>query len=350
MEKKGGRILSLDVLRGLTVASMILVNSGTHDSFPCLRHAVWNGLTFSDFVFPFFLFIMGISINFSQKAQAGQILRRSLLIILICWAIRYVEYALGGDFLPWDHFRLTGVLVRIALCYLCAALLSRYVPDGLLPWLAGLLLAAYAVLLLCGNGYAQDASNVLSVVDRALLGEAHLYHKSPVDPEGLLSTVPALAHTLLGCLCGRMLKRGAPLPERLGRIALYGLLLVAAGGLLSLLLPLNKRIWSPSYALLTSGCCALLLAALAWLIDLWGAKGWTPFFEAFGRNALAIYILSELLTAVADKTGGSDALYGLLSRLCPYLPLASLLYALVFVGVNYLVARLLYRRRIFLKI
>lgn len=350
MEGKGGRILSLDVLRGLTVACMILVNNGTADSFPALRHAAWNGLTLSDMVFPFFLFIMGISIHFSRKGKPGQILRRTGIIILICWGIRYVEYALGGDFLPWAHFRLTGVLVRIALCYLAAALLCLYAPARLLPWLSGVLLAGYTALLLCGNGYAPDASNILSVADRALLGEAHLYHKSPVDPEGLLSTLPALAHTLLGCICGRMLKRDGPLPERLRRMALYGLILAGAGLLLSLWLPLNKRIWSPSYALFTSGSCALLLAALGWLVDLRGRRGWTPFFEAFGRNALAIYILSELLSAVAGQTGFSGWLYGLLSAVCPYLPAAALLYAFFFVGINWLAAYILYKKRIFVKI
>ena len=350
MGGKGGRILSLDVLRGLTVACMILVNNGTADSFPALRHAAWNGLTLSDMVFPFFLFIMGISINFSRKGGPGQILRRSGIILLLCWGIRYIEYALGGDFLPWDHFRLTGVLARIALCYLAAALLSRYVPPRILPPLAGVLLAGYAVLLVCGNGYAQDSSNILSIVDRALLGEAHLYHKSPVDPEGLLSTVSALAHTLAGCLCGLILKREVPLPDRLRRMALYGLVLAAAGLLLSLWFPLNKRIWSPSYALFTCGGCALLLAGLAWWIDLRGCWSWTPFFEAFGRNALAVYTLSELLSAVAGRTGFSGRLYGVFSGVIPYLPAASLLYSLCFVGINALFAYILYRKQVFIKI
>ena len=344
------RILSVDVLRGLTVALMILVNNGHGESFRQLGHSAWNGLTLCDLVFPFFLFIMGLSVNLSRKASWPQILRRTALILLICWGIRYFECALQGDFWPWAHFRLTGVLARIALCYLFAALVRRYVPQQVVPWLAGGLLAGYAVLLLLGNGYSPDPSNVLSRVDRFLLGEGHLSAKHPVDPEGLLSTVPAFGHTLLGLLCGRMLLSDRPLGERLRRMAFYGLLLAAAGLLLSIWLPFNKRVWSPSFALFTCGCCALLLALIAWVVDVRERKGWTPFFTAFGRNALAVYVLSELLTVLARQTGFSGMLYGWITPWCPAPRLASLLYALVFVLVNYLVAYLLYRKRIFIKL
>ena len=134
------RILSVDVLRGLTVACMILVNNGYGESFAQLRHSAWNGLTLCDLVFPFFLFIMGVSVNFSHKGSVGTILRRAVLILLLGWAVYYVEYALKGDVLPFDHFRLTGVLPRIALCYGCAALLSRYLPRAV-PWVDDVTLA-----------------------------------------------------------------------------------------------------------------------------------------------------------------------------------------------------------------
>ena len=349
-EKSRQRILSVDVLRGLTVALMILVNNGYGESFVQLGHSSWNGLTLCDLVFPFFLFIVGLSVNLSRKGSWQQILRRTALIILVCWGIQYIECALKGDFAPWAHFRLTGVLVRIALCYCVAALLSRRLSSAALAWIAGALLAIYAGVLLLGNGYEADSGNVLSIVDRFLLGEAHLYRKSPIDPEGLLSTVPALAHTLLGCLCGRMLVSDRELGARLCRIALYGQLLVSVGSLLAIWLPLNKRIWSPSFTLMTSGCCAFLLAGITWVTDLRGLRGWTPPFVAFGRNALAIYVFSELLSAVARQTGLSDALYGFIASWCGAPRVASLLYALCFVLVCAALAWLLFRKKIFIKL
>ena len=345
------RILSVDVLRGLTVALMILVNNGHGESFAQLGHSAWNGLTLCDLVFPFFLFIVGLSVNLSRKGTWTQILRRTILIILLCWAIQYVECALKGDFWPWAHFRLTGVLVRIALCYGITALLARRLTSAALAWTAGGLLALYTLVLLLGNGYAQDSTNILSIADRFLLGEAHLYRKSPVDPEGLLSTVPALAHTLLGCLCGKMLlAQEEDLPVRLRRIALYGILLALAGALLACWLPLNKRIWSPSFTLLTCGCCAVLLAGISLLTDVLGRSGWTQPLVAFGRNALAVYVFAELLSVVMRQTGLSDALYGFIISWCSAPRMASLLYALAFVLVNGVLAWLLFVKKIFIKI
>lgn len=344
------RILSLDVLRGLTVACMILVNNGYGESFAQLQHSAWNGLTVCDMVFPFFLFIMGVSVNFSHKTAVGEILRRSVLILLIGWAIHYLVYAMQGDFMPWGHFRFTGVLTRIAVCYLAAALLNKYVPVKSFPWISGGLLVVYAFLLVFCRGYDADPSNILSLVDRTLLGEAHLYRKSPIDPEGCLSTVPAIAHTMLGCICGKMLKVDSPLPDRVKKMLSYGFILAAAGLILSIWLPFNKRIWSPSYSLFSCGCCAFVLAGLSWLIDVKGVKGWTPFFTAFGRNALPIYVLSELLSAVFDYTGLSSGLYGAISSLCPAPAWASLVFALIIVGINYLAALFLYRKQIVLKI
>ena len=349
-EQSKRRILSVDVLRGLTVALMILVNNGHGESFVQLGHSSWNGLTLCDLVFPFFLFIVGLSVNLSRKGSWKQILRRTALIILLCWAIQYFEYALKGDVAPWAHFRLTGVLVRIALCYCVAALLSRRLSTAALAWIAGALLVVYTAVLLLGNGYEADSGSILSVVDRFLLGEAHLYRKSPIDPEGLLSTVPALAHTLLGCVCGRMLVSDRELSVRLHRIALYGLLLALAGALLAIWLPLNKRVWSPSFTLLTSGCCALLLAGITWLTDVRDIRGWTPPFVAFGRNALAIYVFADLLSAVVRQTGLSDALYGFIASWCSVPRVASLLYAMCFVLVCAALAWLLFRKKIFIKL
>ena len=194
------RLLSLDVLRGITVAGMILVNNGYGESFAALQHSRWNGLTPCDLVFPFFLFIVGVSTYLSLRkfdfrlsaVVAKKVFRRTLLIFLIGLAINWFDLAIGGDWLPLDHIRIFAVLQRIALCYCAASFFALTVPHRFTVPAIITLLAVYTIILLLGNGYACDVSNILARVDRFLFGEAHLYHKSPVDPEGLLGTIPSM--------------------------------------------------------------------------------------------------------------------------------------------------------------
>ena len=215
------RIESLDVMRGLTVAFMILVNN-SGSSYAQLHHSEWNGLTLCDMVFPFFIFIMGVSTYLSlskkdfraDKSLLGHIFRRTALIILICWAIAYLGWALKGDFLPFSHLRLTGVLVRIALCYMLLSLISLSVRPKHFPYIIALILILYGVLLHFGNGYSNDAGNIISRVDTFLLGKDHLYSKKPIDPEGLLGTLPALAQAMLGFLCASILKSDRSLSSK----------------------------------------------------------------------------------------------------------------------------------------
>ena len=197
------RLLSLDVLRGITVVGMILVNnSGGKLSYDSLQHSAWNGLTLCDLVFPFFLFIMGISTyialsKFHFQASGPvirKILKRTLVILCIGWAIHWFHFICEGDFFPLAHLRLTGVLPRIALCYCAVSFVALYVKPKYIGWMIGFLIIGYAVLLGIGNGYTPDSTNILAIIDQNVLGADHLYHKSPIDPEGLTSTLAAIAH------------------------------------------------------------------------------------------------------------------------------------------------------------
>ena len=268
-ETKNKRLLSLDVLRGLTVAGMILVNNGYGESFEMLQHSKWNGMTPCDLVFPFFLFIVGVSCYLSMskfnfkpsRPTLLKVLRRTVLLFALGLFINWFDHAIEGDLLCFGHLRLWAVLQRIALCYFFASLFALYVSHRYTIHTIIGLLAVYALILLWGNGYAEDASaNILAQVDISLFGIEHLYHKSPVDPEGLLGTISGVAHVLLGFWCGQQIKQRKNIEEKTLAVFALGAVCVVGGYLLSYGLPLNKRIWSPSYVLMTCGLCALLLA------------------------------------------------------------------------------------------
>lgn len=352
------RLLSLDVLRGITVAGMILVNNGYGESFAALQHSRWNGLTPCDLVFPFFLFIVGVSTYLSLRkfgfqlsaAVAKKVFRRTLLIFLIGLAINWFDLAIGGDWLPLDHIRIFAVLQRIALCYCAASFFALTVPHRFTVPAIITLLAVYTFILLFGNGYACDASNILARVDRFLFGEAHLYHKSPVDPEGLLGTIPSIAHTLIGFYCAKLMMETDDVWRKVRLFLLSGIAMMLVGWLLQYVLPLNKRIWSPSYVLVTCGMAAMLQGILMYVIDMAGWKRWTLPFRVFGVNPLFLYVLSEAMAIVFGHAGISDALYGAVHSVVEAPKWASLCYALSFVGLCFLAGWVLYRRRIYIKI
>lgn len=300
------RLLSLDALRGITVAAMVLVNNpGTWRAiYPPLRHTDWHGWTLTDLVFPFFLFIVGTSIPLSVGLRAregagrpllARVLRRSVVIFALGIVLN------GFPWFEWATLRVPGVLQRIALCYLAAALI--YLATG---WrgqavaAAGLLLAYWAVMTLVpvpgyGAGDLGKAGNLAAYLDRALLGPAHLWQQAKVyDPEGLLSTLPAIATTLLGVLAGHWLASGrAPRTVATG-LAVAGAAATALGALWGLWFPINKALWTSSYALFTAGLAALALAACYWLVEVRGFRWWAAPFAVFGVNALALYFLSTL--------------------------------------------------------
>lgn len=353
------RLLSLDVLRGITVVGMILVNNGGGKlSYDSLRHSAWNGLTLCDLVFPFFLFIMGIStyialskFQFLPSAPVvKKILKRTLIILCIGWGIHWFDFICEGEFFPFAHLRLMGVLPRIALCYCAASFIALYVRHKYINYMIGGLLVGYAILLLAGNGYVEGENNILALIDQKLLGAAHLYHKSPVDPEGLISTFSAIAHTLIGFCCGKLILQKVPLEQRTLRLFVAGFLLMACGFVLTEALPLNKRIWSPTFVLVTCGLAAMLQATLIYFIDLKGQKHWCRFFEIFGVNPLFLYVLSEVVAIVIGATGCKPVLYEGIHAWVTNEYLASLLYALLFTGVMGACGYPLYKRKIYIKI
>ena len=273
--KVSKRILALDILRGVTIAGMIMVNnpgSWGHIYAP-LRHAEWNGLTPTDLVFPFFMFIMGISTyislkkyNFEFSHTTGmKILKRTIVIFLIGMAIgwfsRFCYYwasapddlsfgeKLWASVWTFDRIRILGVMQRLALCYGAASIIALTMKHKHIPYLIASLLIGYFILLMCGNGFAYNETNILSVVDRAILTPAHMYKDNGIDPEGLLSTIPAIAHVLLGFCVGRLMldgnkseNRASFLNSQLITLFLVGVILTFSGfllnyGLLRCLLP-----------------------------------------------------------------------------------------------------------------
>lgn len=353
------RLLSLDVLRGITVAGMIVVNNaGGRLSYDSLRHSAWNGMTPCDLVFPFFLFIMGISTYIAlrkfhfepSRTVVWKILKRTLLILLIGIAIHWFDHICEGDFLPFAHLRLTGVLQRIALCYCAASFLALYVPHKWMGWIAGILLAGYGIFLLAANGYVPDETNLLSVIDRAVLGVGHLYQKSPIDPEGLFSTLPSIAHTLIGFCCGRLIMETDTLEKKIVRLFVVGFLMMSVGFLLTEAFPLNKRIWSPTFALTTCGLAAMFQAMLMYFIDYKDKRRWCRFFELFGVNPLFLYVLSEVLAIVIGVTGVKPPVYDMIHSLVANPYLASVVYSLLFMLLMAAAGYPLYKKKIYIKL
>ena len=374
---QGNRLLSLDILRGITVAGMILVNNGWGVSFEMLGHSKWNGMTPCDLVFPFFLFIMGISCYLSLVKSEfkptpkviRRIIKRTVLLFAIGLFINWFDNAIEGDFLCFGHLRIWAVMQRIALCYGIVSLFALFCNHRYtIPVIVGLLII-YTAILVLGNGYAQDASvNVLAQVDLNLFGYDHLYHKSPVDPEGLLGTISSVAHVLLGFYCGKLIRQKDTVSDKVIALFVVGTILVIGGYLLSYGLPLNKRIWSPSYVMVTCGLASLLQAILMYVIDLSGSKFLRPFgskrqsrvftlhsslltfFRVFGVNALALYVSSELLAILLGNLGVSEVVYNAIHTIIPPFKFASLAYALYFVALNFLIGYVLYRKKIYIKL
>ena len=352
------RILSLDILRGITVAGMILVNNGWGESYEMLQHARWNGLTPCDLVFPFFLFIMGISCYLSLVKSEfkptpkvlRRIIKRTVLLFAIGLFIHWFDNALSGDY-GLAHLRIWAVLQRIALCYCAVSLFALFCNHRYTLPVAALLLVIYSAILIFGNGYAEDADiNILAQTDLRLFGYEHLYHKSPVDPEGLLGTISSIAHVMLGFYCGQLIRKKESVEQKVIALFVVGTVLVVAGWLLSYGLPLNKHVWSPSYVMVTCGLASLLQALLMYVIDIQQKKGWTTFFHVFGVNALALYVSSELLAILLGNYGISETVYGWIHAVVPPLKPASLVYAVYFVLLNFAIGYVLYRKKIYIKL
>jgi len=365
------RLVSLDVFRGMTVAAMILVNDpGTWNAiYPPLEHAEWNGWTPTDLVFPFFLFIMGVALEFSlaarrtakTRSEGTPVIRHVIYRALILFALGV--FLNGAPYFPLHRWRVMGVLQRIALCYLVAALLAlKTRVRARVAVVAGLLVGYWALMTLVpvpgfGRGQLDPEANLGAYIDRALM-YGHLW-RPRWDPEGWLSTLPAIATAILGGLAGHWLRSPAAASRKVLGLIVFGAVGMALGEIWNLWFPINKNLWTSSFVLFTAGFASVLLAACYWIVEILGWKHWGLPFQVFGKNAIFAYVLSIALAKVGINVkftagGNLTSLQGYVYQHL-FAPLAtprmsSLLFAVTFVVVCWLPTALLYRRKIFLKI
>lgn len=387
--KRPQRLLALDILRGITIAGMILVNnpgSWGHIYAP-LAHAEWHGLTPTDLVFPFFMYIMGISTYFSLRkydfkfsgATLWKICRRTVVIFAIGLAIAWFGMFLRGitsgkalaeAVFTFDHIRILGVMPRLAICYGFGSLIALALSKKALPWFIAGILVVYAVILFVGNGFEFASNNVIAIVDNAVLGPDHMYtdhvagESLKFDPEGLLSTLPSIAHMLIGFVCGGLIVGTKDNNLRINKLFIIGTILTFSGFLLDFGIPINKKIWSPTFVLTTCGLAASFLGLLIWIIDIKGYRRWCRFFEAFGINPLFMYCLGAILSIIigaikvpyAAVESGVTTLKGwiyqavLMPACADNATLASLCFAILFVLLNWCIGDILYKKKIYIKI
>lgn len=360
------RLVSLDALRGFTIALMIVVNfPGSEESvFFTLRHTVWNGLSLTDQVAPFFLFIVGVSIVFAfsrrldkQTSRAGlykKILFRSLKI----FAVGIFLNLMPSFDLP--NIRWTGTLQRIALVYFASAIIFLHTTWKQQAWLAAFLLVAYWLTLTCiptpgaGKVMLEPGINIVAWVDSKWL-PGRMW-RNTWDPESILTTIPSIVSGIAGLLAGRLMQSKSYTPnEKVNYLMTAGTFTAAAGYFWGLAFPVNENLWTSSFVLVTSGFAALIFGACYFMIDIKNRRGGTLPGIIFGANAITIYFLADVwaLLFYGAKFGGltlNTHTMQLMTEAGVEPRLASLLYALAFLCINFIPAWILYRRKIFIKL
>lgn len=368
------RLLSLDVFRGITIAGMILVNNpGTWSAiYSPLEHAPWHGITPTDFIFPFFLFIVGVAIPLAlgKRVEEGTVTKDIYLKIFRRTAVIFLLGLFMAAF-PYFNFstlRIPGVLQRIAVCYLIASLLFLHLDWKKLTIFSIVSLLIYWALMTLINvpgceitTIDDKACNFAAYLDRSILTEAHMWKQSKVfDPEGILSTLPAIVTTISGILCGLWLKKDRNDYEKVGGLFFFGIVLVALGWCWNFFFPFNKSLWTSSYVVYTSGLALCFLGFCYWLVDIKGYKKWAKPFVIFGVNALALFVGSGLMAKIMGliKVTGADgketSLQGWIFNtffLSFAEPInASLMFAICFILFWLFLMWLLYRRKIYIRI
>lgn len=359
------RLISLDAFRGFTIAAMILVNnpgSWAHVYSPLL-HAQWNGCTPTDLIFPFFLFIVGVSIalSYSKRLVEGsdkkkliqKIVFRSLKIFAVGVALNIILS------LSFKDIRIAGVLQRIALVFLICSLIYLYSGWKTQLITASMLLVFYwlTMMLIPTPGYDkamfEPGINLAAWIDSILL-PGHMW-QGTWDPEGIYSTLPAIATGITGMLAGRLLISNLTLEAKVNWLFTLGLASAIIGFAWGWVFPINKNLWTSSFVLFTSGLASMSLAALMFLIDIQKTTRFTKFGIIFGANAITIYVLAELLTLVFYRLPIAGA--ALNEHFMNWfqtagwsLKLASLLCALIYIGINFIPATILFRKKIFIKL
>lgn len=388
------RMMSVDLLRGVTIFTMILVNNpgSWGELYAPLAHAQWHGWTITDLVFPFFLFIVGLSIalssnsdisnsNNTQEQAIGlntrmfkQIVTRTVKLFLLGWMLGLSYYNLYDPSFSWLNERLLsirwfGVLQRIALVYFFCAISFRLFSTRQLVLLCIIVLAVYwASMMLVpytetnGTLYVGQlipGNNLAAFIDHHLFGVKHLYHKSTTpfasDPEGLFTTLPALVNCLVGILVAKTILNKPADRQQIYYLLLAGLSMLIAAYICANWFPFNKNLWSPSYVLLSSGLALLALAFARWVIDLRAIKVWTAPFLVFGSNAIALFMLSGffarlLLMIRVDGVSLKTSIYSTVELISNDAKFNSLCFAILFMIVMYVPLYWMYKNKIFWKV
>jgi predicted acyltransferase len=355
------RLVSLDTFRGATIALMVLVNTpgdGRHVYGP-LNHAEWNGWTITDTIFPSFLWIAGVAITLSFQSRLAngvgratllrQALRRTAILYLLGLLIyAYPEFSFSTQ-------RILGVLQRIAICYGIVAAIYLY--SGVraqIGWIVGLLAGYWMIMFLApvpgyGSGRLDVEGNFAHYVDRIVLGAHNYKGTGDWDPEGIVSTIPSIATALFGVMAGHIIgAKSKALVERIAALFTVGNLLIGAGLIANIWLPINKKLWTSSFALFMGGLDFVLLALSLWFIDYWGRQRFAKPFVILGLNSIAIYMASELVDEFFDATGVHHAVYQMFTAVASPVN-ASLLYAISYVGLMFAIAYGMYRKKWFVR-
>jgi predicted acyltransferase len=321
------RFTALDVFRGMTICLMIIVNSpGNYDTtYSPLLHANWHGFTPTDLVFPSFLFAIGNAMSFVMKKWGSmkqsqvltKIFKRTFIIFILGFLMYWFPFVKVDSMnnissFPIGETRILGVLQRIALCYFAASLMIWYLKPKMTLIISGIILFGYWILLYVFGDAGQELTltgNATIKLDRWLMGESHMYHGEGIafDPEGWLSTLPAIVNIIGGYFAGVWIQKKGSTYEAISKLLLIGFVLTFIGYLWDLSFPVNKKLWTSSFVMLTIGLDCILIAGLMYIIEFYKKKRWTNFFEIFGKNPLFIYVFSELLLITMLKIHMADS-------------------------------------------
>ncbi|MBX2921185.1 MAG: DUF1624 domain-containing protein [Chitinophagaceae bacterium] len=365
MPPLSGRLISLDALRGFTIAAMIMVNfPGMEEHvYFTLRHTKWNGLSFTDNIAPVFLFVIGVSIVFAyNKRLADGTSKKNLYKKIIIRSVKIFAVGMFLNLMPGFDFgdvRWTGTLHRIAFVFFFCAVIFLNTGWKQQAWMAALLLIGYWLLLTCvptpgtGKVMLEPGVNIVAWVDNKFLPGK--MWQGTWDPESILSTIPSVVSGITGMLAGRLMISAYAPYQKISYLMTAGMLSSIAGYFWGLIFPVNENLWTSSFVLVTSGFACLLLGAMYLLVDIKGYTRWTRVGIIFGANAITAYVMADILALFFYRAwfGGVPLNEKVVTALINggvQPELASLLYALFFVAVNFIPVYILYRRKVFIKL
>lgn len=371
MKQLQDRYLALDVLRGLTLTLMIIVNSPGNEttSYAPFLHAAWHGMTLTDLVFPTFMFVVGTALSFTidkyQTVGDVEFLKKTLtrtafiflLGFLLYW-YPFFTFSPTDDFnlLPFANTRIFGVLQRIALGYCFASLILHFwKPRGAIIFSIAALLGYWGILIAFGD-YTMNG-NAGTFLDKLILGENHMYHGEGVafDPEGILSTLPSIVNVIVGYFAGQLIRKNGANFEAIAKLLMAGAIGITIALCWGATLPINKKLWTSSYVLCTVGIDLVVLGILVYVIEIVRLRNWTYFFEVFGKNTLFIYLLSEvtMITFTIVHVGSQTLagwLYMVVFRSWAGSYNGSLAFAVTFMFSCWLVAYIMDKKSIYIKL